>query len=371
VLGCNADCSWYELANDCWIAAFLVELEAPLPPTPPLALPTVVINIPVALPNPGEQPTRCPQTLGPTTTYAGPGTFYPVVDTRPAGECVAVVGRNALGDWLQLSHGMWIPTSALVFVEPIELLPITDRIFTATPEPTPTASTPFQFSAEEQSYLEFINLQATLYETVWGGLANQFQLVEQNSVVIFTDDWRILTAAALAFIRVANDDTRNRIPPPLFVPAHNELVNATNAYDQVVNLVIEGLDNFDASKLLATSALMDEGNAAIDRALVLFEDAVRQRQNPQLALTPTPTATPLPELLTVGEWTTASPAQKEATAIIWTQRYVAAGRVTGDAQAFAAALLTCVDNTLRGTAEILGPAYPAQTVADGCATTLH
>lgn len=159
VLGCNSDCTWYQLAEDCWIAAFLVKPEAPMVAQTTIApqatvapqvsmttvvtsglvsLPTVVVSIPVTVANTFVQTTRCPQTAIPTNTYAGPGFFFPIVDTRPAGECIAAVGRNTLGDWLQLSHGMWIEAAVIAYAEPIELLPITDRIFTATPEPTPT-----------------------------------------------------------------------------------------------------------------------------------------------------------------------------------------------------------------------------------------
>lgn len=129
VVGCNADCSWYRLANDCWIAAFLVKPE--LPP----AAPTVMVSIPITIPG---QPTQCPQTNSPTTTYAGPGTFYPTVDMRPAGECVAIIGRNSAGDWYQLYRGMWIQSAAVVYADPLETMPITEPTATPTPTPLPT-----------------------------------------------------------------------------------------------------------------------------------------------------------------------------------------------------------------------------------------
>lgn len=140
VINCNLDCSWYKLAEDCWIAAFLVRPEQPIPVpiTGGRGMPTVVVSIPITSPGTLFQPTHCPQTNAVVKTYAGPGAFYAVVDARPAGECVAVVGRNAAGDWLQLSHGMWIAASAVIYADPLATLPVTDRIFTATPLPTPT-----------------------------------------------------------------------------------------------------------------------------------------------------------------------------------------------------------------------------------------
>jgi uncharacterized protein YraI len=267
VLGCNGDCSWYQLAEDCWIAAFLVQPEqpivspaltplvTPLPPNGVIPLPTVVLAVPITT-TPGitgvptivvsipvtptptvfVQITKCPQTVAPTTTYAGPGEFYGPVDSRPAGECVAVIGRNAAGDWYQLAHGMWMRSEAVIYGDPPETIPVTDQPYTPTPV-----------------------LPATPYVT-----------------------------------------------PTLVIIA-----------------------------------------------------------------TPVPTATAdLSEITTVGEWMAASQARKEATTIIWTERYLANGTITDDSGDFAGRLLTCMDNTLVGTAEILGANYPAQTVADGCASTL-
>jgi uncharacterized protein YraI len=148
LLGCNADCSWYQLADDCWIAAFLIEVEQPtaigaqvttvqLPPAD-ARLPTVVVSIPITVSDVTSQTTRCPQTMAALNVYAGPGTFYLTAGTLPAGECISVIGRNAIGDWFLLSQGFWVLAAAVLYAEPIETMPIADRFFTATPEPTPT-----------------------------------------------------------------------------------------------------------------------------------------------------------------------------------------------------------------------------------------
>jgi hypothetical protein len=38
----------------------------------------------------------------------GPGTNHPIVGSAAAGQALAVVGRNAAGDWLRLADGAWI-----------------------------------------------------------------------------------------------------------------------------------------------------------------------------------------------------------------------------------------------------------------------
>lgn len=147
VFGCNSDCTWYQLAPDCWIAAFLVTPVQTVAVTPATAAgggvtgttaltDALAAGDAVVAANAVENPTRCPQTARPAATYAGPGTFYGVVDTRRQGECVAVVGRNQDGTWYQLSHGMWIAAADVQYAEPATFMPLTDL----TPTPTPTST---------------------------------------------------------------------------------------------------------------------------------------------------------------------------------------------------------------------------------------
>ncbi len=142
VLGCNSDCTWYQLAPDCWIAAFLVTpvetVAVTAAPGGAATLAAALTDTPAAAANVVDNSTRCPQTAQPATTYAGPGTFYGVADTRPQGECIAVIGRNQDGTWYQLSHGMWIAAAAVRYAEPASFMPVTDLTPTPTSTPIPT-----------------------------------------------------------------------------------------------------------------------------------------------------------------------------------------------------------------------------------------
>ena len=147
VLGCNGDCTWYQLAPDCWIAAFLVApvgtVTTPATPVDSSGV-AIAVTVPVTGATAGTNvivnPTRCPQTARPATTYAGPGAQYGIVDTRPQGECVAVVGRDQSGAWFQLSHGMWMPAADVLYAEPLRTIPVTDLTPTPTATPIPTAT---------------------------------------------------------------------------------------------------------------------------------------------------------------------------------------------------------------------------------------
>jgi hypothetical protein len=65
---------------------------------------------------------------------AGPGTRYAIVASAPAGQQLALVARNAAGDWLRLENGVWI-FAALVTGAPD--LPV-DKEMPGLPLPTHT-----------------------------------------------------------------------------------------------------------------------------------------------------------------------------------------------------------------------------------------
>ena len=153
VIGCNADCTWYQLAPDCWIAAFLVTpvqtVDARASLTQPVGTALSVTGTvtggltatgTISDANVIYNPTKCPQTARPSVTYAGPGASYGIVDSRPQGLCVAVVGRDEGAAWFQLSHGMWILAADVRYAEPVRTIPVTSLTPTptATPLPSPT-----------------------------------------------------------------------------------------------------------------------------------------------------------------------------------------------------------------------------------------
>ncbi len=126
-------------------------------PQSPTATPEIVVTLtprtPTATPTP-DPPTATPQPAGPTAAgnanlRQGPGTEYAVVGGVAAGRPLAVVGRNAAGDWLQLDDGAWI-AAFLVSGADVASLPVT--AVTAflpggNPTPAPAAAAPSQPSS--------------------------------------------------------------------------------------------------------------------------------------------------------------------------------------------------------------------------------
>ena len=290
VYGCNADCSWYLLAENCWIAAFLVEPEQSFTPSVGGGgqMPTVIVSVPITFATTSAQSTRCPQTAGNIVTYAGPATFYPVVDSRPIGECIAIVGRNSAGDWYQLAHGTWIDAAAVIYADPIQFIPITDQIFTPTP---PTPILPFTFTAEEQAYLDFMAQQTATYAMAWAVLESQIALTEPDLLVMQTSDWRRQTDVAIALIRRTSEVIRTTSSPSRLYPIHAQYLAAADYYDEGMAYLIEGIEALDTSKFALTRQCVIYAETAIQRAQTIL-DSIKQTQIAAQGLQAT--ATPQP-----------------------------------------------------------------------------
>ena len=99
MVGCNADCSWYQLQSKQWIAASLVTLAASAPAAVATAAPTARPTAPDA-----AEPTAASQ----ANLRSGPGQQYTVVGTAAAGQVLDLTGRNADSSWYLLRDGAWI-----------------------------------------------------------------------------------------------------------------------------------------------------------------------------------------------------------------------------------------------------------------------
>ncbi len=138
----------------------------PEQPTEPAAAPPAI-----TLPTPADTPTLAPTatitpTLAPSPTVAkahvvadstvnlrgGPGTVYPVVGQLRAGQASDIVGRNASGDWWQVTWDgqgqAWVAGTIVNVLGPIDTVAVAPSIPTPRPSPTteptvpPTATTP-------------------------------------------------------------------------------------------------------------------------------------------------------------------------------------------------------------------------------------
>lgn len=82
-----------------------VSTNPPIDTSPQTTIPT---DVPLSTNPPADTPTPAPVTNGVANLRGGPGTEFPVVGSADAGALVAVVSKNAAGDWYQLADGTWI-----------------------------------------------------------------------------------------------------------------------------------------------------------------------------------------------------------------------------------------------------------------------
>jgi uncharacterized protein YraI len=93
VTGCNADCTWYQLGTERWIAASLVDLaDAGSAPAAPAA--------------PAQASAKNTANL-----RSGPGQQYEIVGSAAKGQALNLAGRNTASSWYALADGSWISAS--------------------------------------------------------------------------------------------------------------------------------------------------------------------------------------------------------------------------------------------------------------------
>lgn len=156
IIGCNVDCSWYQIADTQWIAAFLVDADSAtnddcdpsypgvcIPPTPPdldcgdvSASGFQVIGSDPHGFDADDDGIGCEDEGATANSNArlrsGPGATFSPTGRVTVGQTLELTGRNEVGTWYRLSNGAWI-RSSLVKNAPGEL-PIVN---TGTPTPTP------------------------------------------------------------------------------------------------------------------------------------------------------------------------------------------------------------------------------------------
>lgn len=148
VTACNADCTWYELEENVWIAAFLVDTDATVPVIAPtrtsaLSKRNEASLLPTVTPTRDQIATAEAITIAPTVANAanlrgGPGTNFPIVGSTVPGQELEITGRTEAGDWYQLEGGSWI-AAFLVNGAPTDIPAVASL---STPLPAATTSAP-------------------------------------------------------------------------------------------------------------------------------------------------------------------------------------------------------------------------------------
>lgn len=136
-----------------YLAPTATPTATPVPPTatalPPTAtlLPTATSRPLTPTPQPTVTPTAEPQQARVVATSSvnlrsGPGRAYPVVGQMRANQELAIIARNASGDWWQLDWGgqgqAWVAGTVVSVLGPIDTVQVAQNIPTPPPQPTAT-----------------------------------------------------------------------------------------------------------------------------------------------------------------------------------------------------------------------------------------
>lgn len=105
IVDTSASGDWYQLADDQWIAAFLVDVKTTV--LVPTATRAALTDQPLAAATPLAAIADVTANRN-ANLRAGPGTNYAIVGTVQSGQTLTQTGRNGDGSWIQLQDGAWI-----------------------------------------------------------------------------------------------------------------------------------------------------------------------------------------------------------------------------------------------------------------------
>ncbi|MBX3015142.1 MAG: SH3 domain-containing protein [Caldilineaceae bacterium] len=141
IRGMDAAGAWYQLDNDQWIAAFLVNTTGTIPAA--TAAPTKATPVAAAA-NLFAESLQVTANRA-ANLRAGPGTTYAIVGTVGSGQALTVVGATTDQSWYQLDSDQWIAAFLVANIAPNT---------TATPLPAPApAAVPTTSPASDTQYV--------------------------------------------------------------------------------------------------------------------------------------------------------------------------------------------------------------------------
>lgn len=121
-------------------------------------------------------------------------------------------------------------------------------------------------TAEETAYAnEMVDLSGKLADSLdaLGMALGDFDYSEESIMAL---------AAAIVDLRLIIDEARAMSAPPKFAEPHSMFLQACDKYDQVTDLLTEGIDEYDVEKLEAATDLMNEATEIINDATDKLDD---------------------------------------------------------------------------------------------------
>jgi len=227
---------------------------------------------------------------------SGPGTTFAIVSKATQSQTVTIAHKNDAGDWYQLDTGEWIAA----FLVTLDTTPVVAGTPTATAIPTKqVTAVDILNDPVAQVYIDGVTKALDSYSIGADIISERFREAGKNTSVIFTDKWKLSVGAGLASLQMSTKAIRELDPPSYFSGIHNDLLAVADHTDNSIALLIEGIDQLDADKLIEGTAeinLAAEFITSANDKLDVFKAAAAAVTPTPMPATPTrrPTGTKIP-----------------------------------------------------------------------------
>ncbi len=304
LVGVTEDGLWYLLSTGAWLFNSLAD---PAPTDLPLATPELIAAVeeeaaaqpePAPTPEATPEPTEAPAEGAPsaddgtvaTVTVdanlrAGPSTEFEVVGGTVTGQAINIIGQNEAGDWYLLDNGGWV-FATLVTNPPADVPVVPDD---ATPEsvgaaapapaggailptPTPGAAASTQadgadvaLNADETLYADQVNVIADRLQTTAATVTELIAAAAADGTLLEDGTWQGQLETAAQVLTRAGEEIRTITAPARFAGAQIDLESAIGSFDQVAELLAQGLADADLTTLQQAVAEFEVGTVLLTR----------------------------------------------------------------------------------------------------------
>ncbi len=309
LVGVTEDGLWYLLSTGTWLFNTLAD---PAPTDLPLATPELIAQLeeqaaaettPETTPEPAaEAPTETsadeapaaadtpPAGDGSTSTVtvdanlrAGPSTEFEVIGGTVTDQAITVIGQNEAGDWYLLDNGGWV-FATLVADPPADVPVVPDD---ATPEsvgatetaptglailptPTPGAADATEATAEsepltadETLYVDQVNVIAQRLQTTAATVTELIATAAADATLLEDGTWQGQLETAGQVLTRVGEEIRTITAPERFAGAQIDLESAIGSFDQVAELLTQGLADADLTTLQQAVAEFEVGTVLL------------------------------------------------------------------------------------------------------------
>ena len=122
-----------------------------------------------------------------------------------------------------------------------------------------------------------------------------------------SDSWRDDVELQVFIVKTNNAEAKLYDPPPKFAAVHRQYLSVTKLYDEAMDDLIDGIDNFDVAALERGNEKLTRGNELLDEATRMVDEISRKASATQTAKVEEQRATATPKPRSVEQGNPAYP----------------------------------------------------------------